>query len=67
MSKAASMKQGVRDWVDSTLYEDAQPIAAVSRVTSQPRDSAELLGGCDVKELDPTMDTIPAELEHLFR
>lgn len=65
MQKAASMKHSVKDWVDSALCEDGPAVA--HRGPTLARNSDDLLGGCDVKELDLSSDTMPAELIEFFQ
>lgn len=59
--RAATQRAGVSDWVEGVSA------AKQLREPMLRRDPLELLSGVEVRELDFDVDTIPAELTHLFR
>lgn len=64
---SASRRAGVQDWVESNFFEEPHPVKAYEKTQVFHRDSSDLLTGCEVKELDIDLDTIPAELVELFK
>lgn len=66
-TNAAGRKAGVRDWVDSTMFDAAiEPEKSYERTQVYQRDVNDIIDGCLVRELDIELDTIPAELMDLI-